>query len=167
MFLSNEYSGSAPRCKEMRNWPTLLSCPRAVQCVKLHLHAIIRLYGVLLCTEREHYVCKRQDICHTFIISQHSAVHPTSINYIFYIPLLLFRLPLTVPCGLFAFQNAYENCYSCRRLVGLLPTQENTKAEKIQMYVHAPSRIRSHDPIIWASDDTSCLGPLDHCDGQF
>jgi hypothetical protein len=33
--------------------------------------------------------------------------------------------------------------------------------------IHALSRIRTHDPSVRASEDTSCLRPRGHCDGLY
>jgi hypothetical protein len=58
-----------------------------------------------------------------------------------------------------------------RQSVGLLdggsacrkaPTYTNT--DQTQTYIHALNRIRTHDPSVRASEDSSCLRPRGHCD---
>jgi hypothetical protein len=40
-----------------------------------------------------------------------------------------------------------------------LPTQDNTNTEYTQTNINALSRIRTHDPSVRASEDSSCLRP--------
>jgi hypothetical protein len=43
-----------------------------------------------------------------------------------------------------------------------LPTQDN--ANRINANIHALNGIRTHDPSVRASEDSSCLRPRSHCD---
>jgi hypothetical protein len=43
-------------------------------------------------------------------------------------------------------------------------TQNNTNTVYTHIDIHASSGIRSHDPSVWASEDSSCLRPRGHCD---
>jgi hypothetical protein len=66
---------------------------------------------------------------------------------------------------------------SIRHLVGLLgggisPAQglylhRTTQHRKTQTNIHAPSRIRTCDPNIWAAEDSTCPRPLGHWDRRF
>jgi hypothetical protein len=47
---------------------------------------------------------------------------------------------------------------------GLLSTQESTKKEGTQMYIHAPSGIQTHSPHIRAVKDSTHIRLHDHCD---
>jgi hypothetical protein len=42
-----------------------------------------------------------------------------------------------------------------------------TITEYTQTYIHALSGIRTHDPSVPASEDSSCLRPRGHCNRQY
>jgi hypothetical protein len=46
----------------------------------------------------------------------------------------------------------------------LLPTHRTTQHRETQTHIHAPSRIRTWDLNIWATEDCTCLRPLGYWD---
>jgi hypothetical protein len=42
--------------------------------------------------------------------------------------------------------------------------EDSTNTEKTHTDIHASSGIWTHDPSVWAGEDSSCLRPLGHCD---
>jgi hypothetical protein len=58
-------------------------------------------------------------------------------------------------------------------LLGICPSQNlhtEQQEHRINVHntdVHVSSGIRAHDPSVRASEDSSCLSPLGHCDRQF
>jgi hypothetical protein len=45
-------------------------------------------------------------------------------------------------------------------------TRNNINTEQTHTYIHALNGIRTHDPSVRASEDSSCLRPRGHCDWQ-
>jgi hypothetical protein len=45
-----------------------------------------------------------------------------------------------------------------------LHTGQHKHRINIHTVIHAPSVIRTHDPSVWAEEDSSCLRPRGHCD---
>jgi hypothetical protein len=43
-------------------------------------------------------------------------------------------------------------------------THDSTDTEKTHTDIHASGGIRTHDPSVWAGEDSSCLRPSGHCD---
>jgi hypothetical protein len=47
-----------------------------------------------------------------------------------------------------------------------LPTHRRTQTQNKRKHIHALSGIRTHNPSVRASEDSSCHRPRGHCDRQ-
>jgi hypothetical protein len=53
------------------------------------------------------------------------------------------------------------------RFLGFLNLYTVTQNKRTNTYIHALNGIRTHDPSVRASEDSSCLRPRGHCDQQW
>jgi hypothetical protein len=48
-----------------------------------------------------------------------------------------------------------------------LPAHRTTQTQNKRTHIYASNRIRTHDSIVRAGEDSWCLRPRDHCDGHY
>jgi hypothetical protein len=65
------------------------------------------------------------------------------------------------------FHRRYDALDECQSVTRPLPKHRTTQTQNKRIHtsnIHALSRIRTHDPSVRASADSSCLRPLGYCD---